>query len=185
MTVFEVLGIKQGDSIIVDNPWSDYGEREVIPLALSRHGISIRAIDCRYGDIRYVTAEWSVRLADNSMPLLKDFPYIKQKLFEWENQKGLEKVALGNIKLDEIEREFASIDEVINTLNIENVSVAIAGTLPISRSEMKSLLENKGASVVGSVSRNTAYLFMGNTGKFEVTSKMKKAHELGVKIITL
>lgn len=70
MTVFELLGIKQGDAILVDNPWSDYGEREVIPIALSKNGISIRAIDCRYGDICYVSAEWRIRLSGDSMSLM-------------------------------------------------------------------------------------------------------------------
>ncbi|WP_418114702.1 BRCT domain-containing protein [Vibrio scophthalmi] len=53
------------------------------------------------------------------------------------------------------------------------------------RGSLRALLESKGAIVVGSVNRNTSFLFMGNTGKYEITSKMKKAHDLGVKIITL
>ncbi len=50
MNVFELLGIESGDAISVNNPWSDSGYRNMIPLSLSRNGISIRAIDCRYGD---------------------------------------------------------------------------------------------------------------------------------------
>ncbi|GCF89277.1 BRCT domain-containing protein [Shewanella sp. M-Br] len=185
MTVFELLGIKQGDAILVDNPWSDYGERQVIPIALSKNGISIRAIDCRYGDICYVSAEWRIRLSGDSMSLLGDIPYIKQKLLEWKSREELERTALEKVKIEEIEREFASIDEVINILNVDNLKVVITGELSIPRAEMKSLLESKGAVVMGAVSRNTAYLFMGNTGEYGITGKMQKAHELGVKIITL
>ncbi|WP_235447512.1 hypothetical protein [Vibrio splendidus] len=47
MTVFALLGIEAGDARTVDNPWSDLGPREVIPLALSKNEISTRAIDCR------------------------------------------------------------------------------------------------------------------------------------------
>lgn len=185
MTVFELLGIEKGDSITVNNPWSDSGERDVIPLSLSRNGISIRAIDCRYGDICYIGANWSITMADGSHQELGDNSYIKEKLSEWESQKNKQKSTLDKIKLEEIEREFASIDDVVNTLNVENLKVAITGTLPLSRADLKGLLESKGAIVVGTVSRNTAYLFMGNTGRFEITSKMAKAHEFGVKIITM
>ncbi|WP_305845316.1 BRCT domain-containing protein [Photobacterium leiognathi] len=63
--------------------------------------------------------------------------------------------------------------------------VAVTGTLPLPRSEFKSLLESKGAIVVGNVSNKTSFLFMSDTGKYEITSKMAKAHAVGVKIITL
>lgn len=189
MTVFELLGINSGDAITVDNPWSDNGAREVIPLALSRNGISIRAIDTRYGDICYVGAEWTVFTSDDRVIKLQDFPYIKQKLDEWDSRKVQQKEAAESAKeylnLDEIKREFATLDEVLNTINIENVKVAVTGTLPIPRSNVKILLESKGAIVMGSVSKQTSFLFMGDTGRYEITSKMEKAHRLGVKIITL
>jgi hypothetical protein len=189
MTVFELLGINSGDAITVDNPWSDNGSREVIPLALSRNGISIRAIDTRYGDICYIGAEWTVFTSDDRVIKLQDFPYIKQKLDEWDSRKVQQKEAAESAKedlnLDEIKREFATLDEILNTINIENVKVAITGTLPIPRSNVKFLLESKGAIVMGTVSKQTSFLFMGNTGRYEITSKMEKAHCLGVKIITL
>lgn len=185
MTVFELLGIEKGDSITVDNPWSDSGKRKVIPLSLSKNGISIRAIDCRYGDICYIDAKWSIIMADGSNQELGHYSYIKEKLNKWKSQKAEQKSAFDKVKLEEIKREFASIDEIINTINVNNLKIAITGTLPIPRADMKGLLESKGAIVVGTVSPNTAYLFMGNTGRFEITSKMEKAHELGVKIITM
>ena len=185
MTVFELLGIKSGDAITVDNPHSDKGPREVIPLALSRNGISIRAIDCRHGDIRYVSAEWTIFMSDGETLELQDFPYIAQKMDEFYSGKIKPKEVNKEICLDEIEREFASINEVLDTLNIDGLKVAITGTLPLSRSEAKALLESKGAIVGGSVNKHTSFLFMGNTGRYEITEKMKKAHNLGVKIITL
>lgn len=189
MTVFELLGINPGDAIKVDNPWSDSGSREVVPLALSRNGISIRAIDTRYGDICYVSAEWTIFTSDESVVKLQDFSYIKQKQDEWDSRKFKQKEAheraKEEINLEAIEREFATLDEILSTINIDNVKVAITGTLPIPRSKVKFLLESKGAIVMGTVSKQTSFLFMGNTGKYEITSKMKKAHGLGVKIITL
>lgn len=38
---------------------------------------------------------------------------------------------------------------------------------------------------MGSVGEQISFLFMGNTGRHEITEKMQKAHGLGVKIITL
>ncbi|CAM3967755.1 BRCT domain-containing protein [Vibrio aerogenes] len=189
MTVFELLGIEQGDAVVVDNPFSNNGEREVIPLALSKNGISIRAIDCRYGDIRYVCSNWSIRLSDGSTQLLEDFPYIKQKLNEWDSKKHQELASLENrideVALEDIKREFAPIDEILNTLNIENLQVAVTGTFPMSRNEIKALLASKGAKVTGSVSRKTDYLFMGNSSMSDVSSKVKQAHDFGVKIISI
>lgn len=189
MTIFELLGIDVGDAIIVDNPWSSNGPRDVIPLSLSRSGISVRAIDTRYGDICYVQSDWSVSMSDGRSILLRDIPFIKQNLTAWNEAKEVQKNALDSAKNErreaELHREFASIDEVLNTLQVANLKVAITGTLPIPRAKFKSMLEGKGAMVVGTVGKQTAYLFMGDTGKHEITSKMQRAHELGVKIITL
>ncbi|WP_235447514.1 BRCT domain-containing protein [Vibrio splendidus] len=57
--------------------------------------------------------------------------------------------------------------------------------MPTLREEAKTLLENKGAIVVNKVSKQTSFLLMGNTGRHEITAKMEKSHQLGVKIITL
>lgn len=185
VSIFELLGINPGDAITVDNPWSSNGKREVVPLSLSKNGISIRSIDCRYGDIRYVGSDWIIFMEDGGSIKLKEIPYIAQKLEQWHSTKGKQEKAKENINIDDIEREYATLNEVLESINLENLKVAITGTLPLPRNEAKALLESKGATVVGSVSRNTSFLFMGNTGRYEITSKMQKAHGLGVKIITL
>ncbi|GAD81143.1 anti-phage protein GapS2 [Vibrio ezurae] len=189
MTVFELLGVNSGDAITVNNPWSDNGPRKVVPLALSRNGISIRAIDCRYGDIRYIKSDWTVFMSNGDTIELQDFPYVKQKIEEWnyrkQSQIDAHKRVQEVLQIEDFEREYATLDEVLNTINIKDLKVAVTGTLPLSRAKIKSLLESKGATVMGSVSSQTSFLFMGNTGKYEITSKMKKAHNLGVKIITL
>jgi len=189
MTVFELLGIKSGDAIKVDNPWSDNGPRDVVPLALSRNGISIRAIDTRYGDISYVDADWTIFTSDNDILKLKDLPYIKQKLDEWDTLKLKQKEAHKRVKTilkrEDIDREYSTLDEILTTINMADIRVALTGTLPIPRADAKSILESHGAIVMGSVGKQTSFLFMGNTGRYEITSKMKKAHDLGVKIITL
>jgi hypothetical protein len=188
MTVFELLGIKPGDAIKVDDPWSESGPRYVVPLSISKNGISLRTIDTRYGDIRYVKANWAIFTSDSDALQLQDLPYIKQKLDEWDVLKSKQKGAHERVKtisLDEIEREFSTLDEIIATIDMTDMRVALTGTLPIPRADAKSLLESHGAIVMGSVGKQTSFLFMGNTGRHEITTKMKKAHGLGVKIITL
>ncbi|EKO3924427.1 DNA ligase [Vibrio metschnikovii] len=184
MTVFELLNINPGDEITVNNPWGD-GERKVVPLALSKHGISIRSIDTRYGDICYVAADWLILMSDGEWIELQYFPHIKQKVNEWEDIKRKQQTAKQQAQQVKIQREFATIDEILSTLNLKHVKVAITGTLPLPRAQVKSMLEGKGAIVMESISKNSSFLIMGDTGKYEITSKMKKAHELGVKIITL
>ncbi|MFI3247035.1 MAG: BRCT domain-containing protein [Ferrimonas sp.] len=187
MTVFELLGIKAGDAIKVDHNWSNNGPRYVIPLSFSRHEISIRAIDTRHGNICHVSAKWTIFMHDGSKLQLQDLPYIKLKLDRWNSLRLKEETRTPEteIHLEDIEREFATLDEVLNTININGMKVAITGTLPIPRANVKSLLEDKGAFVMENISNQTSFLFMGNTGRYEITSKMKKAHDLGVKIITL
>lgn len=189
MTIFELLNISPGDAIKVDNPFSDSGPREVVPLGLSRNGISIRAIDCRYGDICYISGAWTIYFSDDRTMELREFPYIKQKIDEWNSlklkQEEAQTRAKAEVRLKDIEREFATLDEVLSTISIKNIKVAVTGALPLPRAEVKSLLESKGAIVMGSVSGQTTFLFMGNTGRYEITSKMKTAHDLGVKIIML
>lgn len=57
----------------------------------------------------------------------------------------------------------------------------LTGTLPsYSRSEAKKIIEEKGGHVVGAVSKNTDYVLAGE----DPGSKLKKAKELGVRIIS-
>lgn len=188
MDVFEILGIKQGDTIKVDNPWSQSGPKDVVPLGLSRNGISIRAIDTRYGTICYVSADWEIYIDEENTTPLTTFPQIKQNLEIWKTGKTKQENIPERFKpiaAEDMKYEVASIEEVLNTINLENKKIVITGTLPVPRQSMISLLESKGASVTGSISKQTTFLLMGNTGRYEITSKMKKAHSLGVKVITL
>lgn len=185
MTVFELLGIESGDTITVNNPWSEHGPREVIPLAFSQDETSIRVIDCRYGDIRHVDAEWTILMSNGEMLELQSFSYVAQKLASLYSVKYEQGESRKYFCAKYMEREFASLDEILSTIKLNNLKVVITGTLPIPRKEAKTLLENKGAIVVNKVSKQTSFLLMGNTERYKLTAKMKRAHQLGVKIIAL
>ena len=63
----------------------------------------------------------------------------------------------------------------------EGKTVVVTGTLKnYSRGEIKSKLEILGAKVSGSVSKKTDYVVAGE----EAGSKLIKANELGVKVLT-
>ena len=69
----------------------------------------------------------------------------------------------------------------VESATLEGVTFVLTGTLPsMSRDEMKTLLIEHGAKVSGSVSKNTSYLVAGDAAG----SKLKKAADLGVKILS-
>ena len=60
-------------------------------------------------------------------------------------------------------------------------TVVLTGTLPgISRDEAAAILEAAGAKIVGSVSRKTSLVLVGESAG----SKLDKAHDLGVRMVT-
>ncbi len=56
------------------------------------------------------------------------------------------------------------------------LTFVITGTLPVTRTEAKKIIEAKGGKVTGSVSKNTTYLLRGDKAG---GSKLKKAEKLG------
>lgn len=70
--------------------------------------------------------------------------------------------------------------EIVENNNFLNKTFVITGTLSRPRNEFENLIENLGGKVAGSVSKKTDYVLAGeNAG-----SKLDKAKELGVKILT-
>ncbi len=63
---------------------------------------------------------------------------------------------------------------------LAGMTIVITGTLSRPRKELEDLIESLGGHAAGSVSRKTSYLLAGE----EAGSKLDKAKELGVKVIT-
>jgi DNA ligase (NAD+) len=71
-------------------------------------------------------------------------------------------------------------DSDSKSLPLEGVTFVITGTLPLPRQKIAEMIEKSGGHVASSVSGNTSYLVAGE----DPGSKLRKAEELGVKIIT-
>ena len=80
--------------------------------------------------------------------------------------------------------EFEEIDENTEEMNLEGKVFVITGSLNHfeNRNALKAEIEKRGGKVTGSVSSKTDYLI--NNDSQSTSSKNKKAHELGVAIIT-
>lgn len=94
-----------------------------------------------------------------------------------ENLKVIEKLRKAGLKFEEEEKEIATqVDE-----HFKNKTFVFTGTLThFSRDEAKKAVEERGAKVTSSVSKNTDYVVVGE----EPGSKYDKAKELGVRILS-
>jgi DNA ligase (NAD+) len=76
--------------------------------------------------------------------------------------------------------EISQLIKVDNSnLALSNQTICITGTFEISRSEIKSKLEENGAKVVDSVTSSTTILLAGEKSG----SKLEKAKKLNIKIV--
>jgi len=72
-------------------------------------------------------------------------------------------------------------NKTVRSSELSNLTFVITGTLDsLSREGAKSLIEKHGGRVTSSVSKETKYLLAGK----EAGSKLKKAQELNIKILT-
>ncbi|MGI6718093.1 MAG: NAD-dependent DNA ligase LigA [Bacteroidales bacterium] len=87
-----------------------------------------------------------------------------------------------NFKLDESNSNLSFINNLPTpTIDLKDKNVVVSGVYSrVSRDEMKQLIEYYGGKVVSSVSKKTDYIIAGEKMG---PSKLKKANELGVKII--
>ncbi|AXK50793.1 NAD-dependent DNA ligase LigA [Spiroplasma alleghenense] len=103
---------------------------------------------------------------------------VAQSLVDWflveENKKLIEKIKNLGVNLD-----YKNEAESVSELFLNQIFV-ITGTLSKSRNHFRDLLENNGAKVTESISKNANYLLAGEDGG----SKLAKAKNLGVKIIS-
>ena len=94
--------------------------------------------------------------------------------------KDPENVAIIN-KLREEGVNFATIKEEGTSDKLKGLTIVVTGTLPtLGRKEVAELIEKNGGKNTGSISKKTDLLVAGEAAG----SKLTKAQELGVKIIS-
>jgi DNA ligase (NAD+) len=107
-------------------------------------------------------------------------PHIAQSVTDWfsrpRHHEVIEKLRAAGLRMEEAKAEGAP--QAAGPL--AGLTFVITGTLPtLSRDEAKALIEANGGKVTESVSKNTAYLLLGEAPG----SKLAKAQALGTKII--
>lgn len=142
------------------------GVGEVMAVALARHFKDLDSL--------------SIATVDDLLSIEGIGPNIAQSIKDWFNRPGNQEFLrkLRDAGVWPIERVEADTTE---TKPLMGKVFVVTGTLKnFSREEIKSFLENLGAKVTDSVSKNTSYLLVGeNPG-----SKLDKARQLGVQIIS-
>jgi DNA ligase (NAD+) len=136
--------------------------------------------------IRYIGENNAILIAENisSLEEFNNLNKLKEKLV---NIDGLgEKVVDGFIEYFKIQSnldEFNNLNSILNIFidekNENQKTILFTGTLSLSRKEAKILAQSTGFKVVSSLSKKLDYLVYGE----DAGSKLKKAQELGIKII--
>ncbi|MDD2656396.1 MAG: NAD-dependent DNA ligase LigA [Patescibacteria group bacterium] len=104
-------------------------------------------------------------------------PRVAQSIFtyfnESDNKKLLEDLLTNGVKIQTIKKQKDSE-------KLANMTFVLTGTLPnLSREEITEKIKNNGGQVIGSVSKKTSYVIVGESPG----SKYDKAQELGVSIL--
>ncbi|WP_423910577.1 NAD-dependent DNA ligase LigA [Candidatus Spongiihabitans sp.] len=91
-----------------------------------------------------------------------------------DNQEVIDKLLSAGVNWPKPEKTKTAMHSIFS-----GKTVVLTGTLSMSRSEAKKLLQSRGAKVTSSVSRNTDYVIVGQ----DAGSKADKAEQLGVEIL--
>jgi DNA ligase (NAD+) len=110
-------------------------------------------------------------------------PVVAQAVFDWFKivaNKKLVANLLKQVKIEKLQVVSGKLQEKLNP-NIFGKTFVFTGTLPtLERTDAEEIVRNIGGNASNSVSKNTDYVVTGeNAG-----SKLKKAQELGIKVIS-
>lgn len=143
-------------------------------------GFGIRHIGQRSATVlaqQFKTIDKILECESYQLEELYDFgPEMVKSIIEWKtDQDNIDMI--NNLK--ELGVQF--IEETEVSFELQDLTFVITGKLQqYKRDELKQILESKGAKVASAISKNTDYLVAGE----KAGSKLTKAQELGVKIIS-
>lgn len=107
-------------------------------------------------------------------------PEIAQSVYQWfripENQQLIERLQSAGVQFQSTEDEITP-----RSTALAGKTFVLTGTLPtLKRDEAKTLIQNAGGKVTGSISKKTNYVVVGE----DAGSKLEKAKELGITQLT-
>ena len=171
------MGEKSADNLLAALQASKENELDKLLFALGiRHvGAKVaRTLALRYGDVEHLLAATQEDLA-----AIRDIgPKIAESAVTWlsvpSNRDLLERLAAAGLKMSFTAPETSEANPFFGK------TLVFTGTLPtLGRAEAKTMAQDVGAKVSGSVSKKTDYVIAGE----EAGSKLDKANALGVKVI--
>lgn len=144
-------------------------------------GLGIRHIGAKAAKSlakRYATIQDLVNVTYDELIAIEDFGEIMARsvIDYFENDKNIEllnKFITNGVNPTPL--------QIVNNLTFDGATFVLTGTLPtLTRDEASEIIESLGGKTSSSVSKKTTYVLAGEAAG----SKLKKAQELGVKIIT-
>ena len=130
---------------------------------------------------RYIELEKFFELSEEELMAIPDVgPVVAHSIYEYfHNEANIEMIK--SLKEKGLNFTYLGVATINENSPFYGKTVVLTGTLSKrGRKEATEILENLGARVSGSVSAKTDYVIAGE----EAGSKLDKAHELGVKVLT-
>lgn len=175
--IFNGFGRKSYDNLIesIEKSRNVSLEKYIVALAIPNIGTSAsKTLSKRFnGDYDKFINSFRNKFNFTELEDFGETMYIS--LYKWYNSDN----KLSDGLEDEVNFIREEVKEASESIFTGKIVVATGSVEGFTRITLQQKLEEMGAKVVGSVSKNTDYLIMGK----DAGSKLKKAQDLGVKII--
>ena len=174
----EGYGYKSVDNMLeaIEKSKNNSLERLLFALGIDEIGAKTSKILAK----RFTSLDELIKASKEELIAIKDIGEITAKsVYEYfKNENNIE--IINKLKTLGLNTMYLNNNENYKETAFKNKNVLVTGTLnSYKRNEVKDLLDNLGANVVSSVSKNLDYLIVGS----EPGSKLEKAQKLGVTIL--
>lgn len=179
----EILGLDRFGDKSVENLFSAIEESKKAPLENFIFGLGIRFVGEKTSESlaqKYQTLENFLNAKQEELEALNDIgPKVTQSILTELNNASFINEIKSFLKMGINPK--SSLTQTANADSIlSGKKLVITGSFEISRTDITKALKSHGVQVVSSVSKNTDYLLAGDAAG----SKMKKAQELGIEILS-
>lgn len=174
----EGYGYKSVDNMLeaIEKSKNNSLERLLFALGIDEIGAKTSKILAK----RFTSLDELIKASKEELIAIKDIGEITAKsVYDYfKNENNIE--TINKLKTLGLNTKYLNNNENYKETAFKNKNVLVTGTLnSYKRNEVKDLLDNLGANVVSSVSKNLDYLIVGS----EPGSKLEKAQKLGVTIL--